>query len=119
MREWDLRFFVKSAVAGFLFGVAAVAGAADRPNIVIIFNDDMGYADVGCFGSEKNPTPRIDQMAKEGRKFTSFYVASSVCSASRAALMTGRYPQNVGVRGVFSQTGPAVSTRRTSRLRSC
>ena len=53
----------------------------------------MGYADLGCFGSETNPTPRIDQLAEEGRKFTSFYVASSVCSASRAALMTGRYPQ--------------------------
>jgi len=80
--------------------------AASKPNIVIIFNDDMGYADVGCFGSEKNRTPRIDQLAREGRCFTSFYVASSVCSASRAALMTGRYPQNVGVRGVFFPNRP-------------
>lgn len=72
-----------------------------RPNIVIIFNDDMGYADIGCFGSEKNQTPRIDQLANEGRRFTDFYVASPICSASRAALMTGRYPQKVGVPGVF------------------
>jgi len=80
--------------------------AADKPNIVIIFNDDMGYADLGCFGSEKNKTPRIDKLAEEGRRFTSFYVASAVCSASRAALMTGRYPQNVGVRGVFFPNRP-------------
>jgi len=77
-----------------------------KPNIVIIFNDDLGYADVGCFGSEKNKTPRIDQLAREGRRFTSFYVASSVCSPSRAALMTGRYPQHVGVRGVFFPNRP-------------
>ena len=75
--------------------------AASKPNIVVIFNDDMGYADIGCFGSEKNRTPRIDKMAEEGRRFTDFYVASAVCSASRAALLTGCYPQRVGVPGVF------------------
>jgi arylsulfatase A len=80
--------------------------AQGRPNIVIIFNDDMGYADIGCFGSEKNKTPRIDKMAEEGRRFTSFYVASAVCSASRAALMTGCYPQRVGVTGVFFPNSP-------------
>lgn len=72
-----------------------------KPNIIIIFNDDMGYADIGCFGSETNKTPRIDQMAKEGRRFTDFYVASAVCSASRAALMTGRYPQKINVANVY------------------
>ena len=77
------------------------AKEADRPNFVIIFNDDMGYADIGCFGAPKNKTPRVDQLAKEGRRFTDFYVASSVCSASRAALMTGCYPRRVGVPGVF------------------
>ena len=82
--------------------VCAMAYAAsDRPNIIIIFNDDMGYADLGCFGAPENKTPRIDQMAKEGRRFTSFYVASSVCSPSRAALLTGCYPGRVGVSGVF------------------
>ena len=74
---------------------------AAKPNFVIIFNDDMGYADLGCFGADKIKTPRVDQMAREGRKFTSFYVASAVCSASRAALLTGCYPMRVGVRGVF------------------
>ena len=68
---------------------------AELPNIILILNDDMGYSDIGCFGSEINATPRINQLAKEGRKFTSFYMASSVCSASRAALMTGRYPHKL------------------------
>ena len=84
-----------------LFLVTALVSHAKKPNFVIIFNDDMGYADLGCFGAEKIKTPRVDQMAKEGRKFSSFYVASAVCSASRAALLTGCYPMRVGVRGVF------------------
>ena len=82
--------------------MCAMAHAAnEKLNIVIIFNDDMGYADIGCFGAPKIKTPRVDQMAKEGRRFTNFYVASSVCSASRASLLTGCYPYRVGVRGVF------------------
>ena len=68
-----------AAVGG---GMPAQGTEADRPNVVLIFNDDMGYADLGCFGAPKNKTPRIDRMAREGRRFTSFYVASSVCSAS-------------------------------------
>ena len=75
--------------------------AAEKPNIVIIFNDDLGYADVGCFGAPKIKTPHIDKMATEGMKFTDFYVASAVCSASRAALLTGCHPERVGVQGVF------------------
>lgn len=64
---------------------------SDRPNILIIFTDDQGYADLGCFGNEKNKTPRLDQLAKEGTRFTSFY-AQPVCGPSRSALLTGRYP---------------------------
>jgi arylsulfatase A-like enzyme len=65
--------------------------AADRPNILIIFTDDQGYADLACYGNKKNKTPRMDQLAKEGTRFTSFY-AQSVCGPSRSALLTGRYP---------------------------
>ena len=75
--------------------------AMDKPNIVIIFNDDQGYQDLGCFGSPNINTPNIDKMANEGMKFTDFYVASPVCSASRAALLTGCYPDRVGVPWVF------------------
>jgi len=68
----------------------AVIGA-EKPNIVIIFTDDQGYADFGCFGNTKNKTPRMDKLAAEGTKFTSFY-AQAVCGPSRSALLTGRYP---------------------------
>jgi len=66
-----------------------------KPNIVIILTDDQGYGDLGCYGSDKVKTPRIDQMAKEGAILSSFYVAAPVCTPSRAALMTGSYPQRV------------------------
>ncbi|MDP7302294.1 MAG: sulfatase-like hydrolase/transferase, partial [Pirellulaceae bacterium] len=68
-----------------------------RPNFVVIFIDDMGYGDIEPFGSKQNRTPNLTRMAVEGRKLTSFYVASPVCTPSRAALMTGCYPQRVGL----------------------
>ena len=74
---------------------------AELPNFIIIFTDDQGYEDIGCFGSPKIKTPHLDKMAAEGRKFTSFYSANSVCSPSRAALMTGSYPTRVSVPGVL------------------
>ena len=68
--------------------------AAERPNVVLIFTDDQGYGDVGCFGAEGFQTPNLDRMAEEGMKFTDFYVNCPVCSGSRAALMTGcHYPR--------------------------
>ncbi|MGB7323880.1 MAG: sulfatase [Rubripirellula sp.] len=71
--------------------------AAEQPNFIIIFTDDQGYNDLGCFGSKKIQTPNIDRLAAEGRKYTSFYTACSVCSPSRAALLTGSYPKRVGM----------------------
>jgi len=68
-----------------------------RPNFVIIFADDQGYGDIGCFGSTKIQTPNLDRLAAEGRRFTSFMVASPVCTPSRAALLTGCYPKRVGL----------------------
>lgn len=87
--------FLLLALAAF---ICTTAQATDsKPNLIVIFTDDQGYGDVGCFGSTTIRTPNLDRMAKEGRKFTSFMVASSICSPSRAALMTGCYPKRVGM----------------------
>ena len=74
---------------------------ANRPNVVIIFTDDQGYQDVGCYGAEGFETPHLDQLARQGIRFTNFYVAQPVCSASRAALLTGCYPNRVGIHGAL------------------
>ncbi|MGC9344933.1 MAG: sulfatase family protein [Bacteroidales bacterium] len=82
-----------------------------NPNIVIIYCDDLGYGDLGCFGANDIQTPNIDGIAEQGIKFTEFYSASPICSPSRAGLMTGRLPQRMGVHGVFfpeSYTGMPV-----------
>jgi len=84
---------------------AGGAGPAKRPpNIVIVFIDDMGYADIGPFGAKGYKTPNLDRMAAEGRAFTDFYVATAVCSASRSALMTGCYNVRVGIQGALSHS---------------
>jgi arylsulfatase A-like enzyme len=75
--------------------------AAEKPNFIIIFTDDQGYADVGCFGAEGFETPNLDRMAAEGAKFTDFYSLASICSPSRAALLTGCYPPRVSVTRVL------------------
>jgi arylsulfatase len=71
------------------------------PNVVIIFCDDLGYADVGIYGAQGYATPNIDRLAAQGTRFTRFYVAQAVCSASRAALLTGCYPNRIGIRGAL------------------
>lgn len=77
---------------------------AQRPNIVLIFADDLGYGDIGCFGGQGIQTPHLDRMAQDGRRFTDFYVAQAVCTASRAALMTGCYANRVSLSGALNHT---------------
>jgi len=85
-----------------LFPIHSAPAPAERPpNIVLIFCDDMGYADVGCYGAKGNKTPHIDRLARQGMRFTDFYVAQAVCSASRAALLTGCYPNRIGIKGAL------------------
>ena len=72
-------------------------GQPRTPNFVVIFCDDLGYGDLGCYGSRDHDTPRLDRMAAEGTRFTNFYVPSPVCSPSRAGLLTGCYPKRVGL----------------------
>jgi arylsulfatase A-like enzyme len=98
------RDFLKAAGAGFVsFSLAGCLSSTRSiscrglPNFIIIFCDDMGYGDIGCFGSKKHRTPNVDRMAREGMRFTSFYVSSGVCSPSRASLMTGCYPRRINM----------------------
>ena len=80
---------------------AAILQAGDKPNVVVIFCDDLGYGDIGCFGQKRYTTPNLDRMAAEGRRFTNFHVSSAVCSASRSALLTGCYHMRVGINGAL------------------
>jgi arylsulfatase len=85
-------------------GAKTGAAEAPRPNIVLIFTDDQGYGDVGCFGAKDVRTPNLDRMAREGMRFTNFYVAQAVCTASRAALLTGCYANRVSLFGALNHT---------------
>ena len=92
----------------FMTASAAVIGFTQKrenagrpPNFVIIYADDLGYADIGGFGAAGYKTPNLDRMAREGARLTDFYVAQAVCSASRAALLTGCYPNRVGIQGAL------------------
>ena len=80
-----------------LGSLAGSLGAADKPNFVVIFCDDLGYGDLGCFGNPVIRTPHLDRMAAEGQRWTNFYVGASVCTPSRAALLTGRLPVRNGM----------------------
>ncbi len=93
---------MKPLISSFLLAMfSAVLFSQQQPNFVIIFADDMGYGDAGCYGHPTIQTPHLDQMASEGMRMTEFYVAAPVCSASRGALLTGRLPIRNGITGVL------------------
>ncbi len=87
--------------ATFVDSPVAMSDETQPPNVVVIFIDDMGYADINPFGGNRYTTPHLNRMAAEGRRFTDFVVSSAVCSASRSALMTGCYHVRVGIRGAL------------------
>jgi arylsulfatase A len=89
-----MRWLLAAAGAFFL---SSLAVAAEQPNVVVIFTDDLGYGDLGCYGHPTIRTPNLDRMAAEGMKFTNFYAAAEVCTPSRAALLTGRLPPRSGM----------------------
>lgn len=85
-----------------LIAFPPLSGFADEPvNLVVIFIDDLGYADIGAFGASDYPTPNLDRMAREGMQLTDFVTSTAVCSASRAALLTGCYHRRVGISGAL------------------
>lgn len=88
-------------LAALVLAGALAAAAAAPPNVVVFFCDDAGYGDFGCYGAQDIATPNIDKLATEGLRFTSFYVAQAVCSASRAALLTGCLPNRIGIHGAL------------------
>ena len=113
-----IRYLVLTGLCSvWLANVAAgqLAGAERLPNFVIIFMDDMGYADIGPFGAQGYQTPHLDRLAKEGRRFTDFYATQAVCSASRAGLMTGCYNVRVGILGALAhQANHGLSSQEMS-----
>ncbi|HYK91259.1 MAG TPA: sulfatase-like hydrolase/transferase [Acidobacteriota bacterium] len=105
------RYFLSSrSLFGFLCAATIVlsgtpphmAAQAERPNFLIFLTDDQGYGDVGCYGATDFRTPNMDSLAAAGARFTNWYSNAPVCSASRASLLTGRYPHRAGAPGIFS-----------------
>ena len=87
--------------------------AAQSPNVVLIFADDLGYGDIGCYGATKLKTPNIDKLAAQGRRFTDAHSASAVCTPSRYALLTGEYPHRKSLYApVFLKTGLLLDVRQ-------
>ena len=83
------------------FTGAPLAAAETPPNIVLVYADDLGYGDLGCYGQTRWKTPHLDRLAREGVRFTDFYTAQAVCSSSRVALLTGCYPNRLGIVGAL------------------
>lgn len=96
-----LSLFVISMISAFQFLPLKETPKATPPNIILIFMDDLGYGDLSCYGALQYRTPNLDKLAGEGVRFTNFLAAQAVCSASRAALMTGCYPNRVGISGAL------------------
>ncbi len=121
VHRMNRREFIECVVGGTIAtalanGGCSLAGAGDcsegseRPNIILIMADDLGYGDIGCYGSIKIKTPSIDALARGGMKLTDYHSNGPVCSPTRAALLTGRYQQRAGIEGVIYAQGP---TRQT------
>ena len=102
LHRTDVPLLCQAVAVALLIGIGGISPAvshAARPNVILIMVDDLGCGDLSCYGSQKQNTPVLDQMAKEGVKLTSFYAGATVCSPSRMALLSGAYPSRVGWEG--------------------
>ena len=97
------------AACGLADGLAAqaVAQPARKPNVVLILTDDLGYGDLGSYGAPDARTPNLDRLARQGARLTDGYANGAVCTPTRAALMSGRYQQRVGLEWVLTPVPPA------------
>ncbi|WP_425614629.1 sulfatase [Anatilimnocola sp. NA78] len=101
-------------IATLVLALSQATQAADKPNILIFYADDLGYGELGCQGNTEIPTPHIDSIAKNGLRFTQGYVAATYCSPSRAGLMTGRYPTRFGHEFNSSANAVGLSAKETT-----
>ncbi|HAB18485.1 MAG TPA: N-acetylgalactosamine-6-sulfatase, partial [Verrucomicrobiales bacterium] len=100
------------SLAGFLLAPVLAALAGSHPNIIVILADDLGYGELGCYGQTVILTPRLDQMAREGMRFTQFYAGATVCAPSRSVLMTGQHGGHTRVRGNAGTANPLAQSLR-------
>ena len=109
-----MKRILQASILGLSLLISSSAVADEEPpNVVVIFTDDLGYGDLGCYGATKVRTPNIDRLAKQGRRFTDAHSASAVCTPSRYALVTGEYPHRKGHnRPVFLKVGLIIDTKR-------
>jgi arylsulfatase A len=92
-------------IVSIIFCATQFSYSSEKPNILLIVADDLGYGDIGCYGNRKNKTPNLDRLAKEGLRFTDFHSNGPMCSPTRAALLTGRYQQRMGIEGPIGRNG--------------
>ena len=109
-------FLICAILYGVAFAPSLVAAAPDRPNVVFFLVDDLGWRDLGCFGSTFYETPNADRLAREGMRFTNAYAACPVCSPTRASIMTGKYPARLATTDWFGAAQPEAWRRNTKLL---
>jgi arylsulfatase A-like enzyme len=102
MRGMKRPWLLLGLMMAWMMLVAVASGAERPPNFVLVYCDDMGYGDLSCYGQKNYQTPHLDRLASEGIRFTDFHTAAAVCSASRSALLTGCYPQRIGILGALN-----------------
>jgi len=112
----SLRVFIGLGLLVSLIRSGNAAEAKRPPNIVIVLADDLGQRDLGCYGSTFYETPNLDRLAREGARFTDAYAACSVCSPTRASILTGQWPPRTGITDVIGQTFTPEAWKRNTKL---